>query len=221
MEVHSDLAGIVARNPTLRACAESTRKALFVRGSLRAFEKGMLLFADGDPGGAVFFLLRGTLQMTKSTQRGRRQIICCSDPAACHGTCLLFFGERGLADVRGLEPGRLLVVPRDEFERLTQADPAFCRAAWNGAADCMLHLNNLVTQLSFSKVAERVIAQLLEGTTQDGDLVRLTQADLAASVGTTREVVARSLAGLQADRLIRLGRARITVLDREGLHARL
>jgi len=51
--------------------------------------------------------------------------------------------------------------------------------------------------------------------------VRLTQADLAAEVGTTREVVARCLAGFQLDGLIRLGRARITVLDRDGLHRHL
>ncbi len=85
----------------------------------------------------------------------------------------------------------------------------------------MAHLSSLVTQLSFNKVGERVVLALLDNTEKDGDLVRLTQADLAAEVGTTREVVARCLAGLQADGLIRLGRARITVLSREGLQGSL
>ena len=58
-------------------------------------------------------------------------------------------------------------------------------------------------------------------TEKDGDLVRLTQSDLAAEVGTTREVVARCLAGLQQDGHIRLGRARITVLNRQGLQRSL
>jgi CRP/FNR family transcriptional regulator len=217
METHRDLEGIVACNPILRTCSEETRRALFARGSLRTFENDALLFADSDPGNAVIFLLRGCLQVGKATTRGRRQIICSPDSATCHGVCLIFFGEHGLADVRGLEPGQILVVPRDEFERLTQVDPVFCRAAWDGAADCMAHLNNLVTQLSFNKVAERVVMLLFDETSQDGDLIRMTQSDLAASVGTTREVVARCLAGLQADGLIRIGRARITVLNREGL----
>jgi CRP/FNR family transcriptional regulator len=217
MKTHRDLEGIVARNPILRTCSEETRKALFARGSLRTFEKDALLFADSDPGNAVIFLILGSLQMGKTTTRGRRQIICCPDSATCHGVCLLFFGEHGLADVRGLEPGQILVAPRDEFERLTRVDPEFCRTAWSGAADCMAHLNNLVTQLSFNKVAERVVMLLVDETSQDGDLIRMTQSDLAANVGTTREVVARCLAGLQANGLIRLGRARITVLNREGL----
>jgi CRP/FNR family transcriptional regulator len=85
----------------------------------------------------------------------------------------------------------------------------------------MAHLHNLVSQLSFNKVAERVVILLLDDTTKDGDLVRLTQADLAANVGTTREVVARCLAGLQADGLIRLGRGRVTVLHREKLRQQI
>lgn len=217
METQRDLEHMVARNPILRSCSDKSRKALLARGSLRTFNKDALLFADGDPGNAVIFLLCGSLQMGKVTARGRRQIVCGPDPTTCHGVCFICFGQHGLADVRGLEPGQVLVTPRDEFERLTQADPVFCRAAWEGAAGCMAHLNNLVTQLSLSKVAERVVMFLWDETSQDGDLIRMTQSDLAASIGTTREVVARCLAGLQANGLIRLGRARIAVLTREGL----
>jgi CRP/FNR family cyclic AMP-dependent transcriptional regulator len=221
MEIERDLMSVVAHNPILRACSEETRQALFDRGMLHSFESGALLFADDEPGHRLLFLLRGALQMGKATSRGRRQIICCPDASMCGGLCLLFFGARGLAEIRSLEPGQLLVVERDEFERLTHQDPAFGRAAWDSAADCMAHLNNLVTQLSFNKVAERVVTLLLDATSQDGDLIRLTQSDLAASVGTTREVVARCLAGLQSEGLIRLGRARVTVLDREGLRNEL
>lgn len=217
METQRDLTNLVAHNPILRACSEETRKSLFERGALRHFEGGSVLFEDNDPGHRLLFILRGALQMGKSTNRGRRQIICSPEATACGGMCLLFFGERGLAEVRGLEPGQLLVVGRDEFERLAHEDTGFGKAAWNSAADCMLHLNNLVTQLSFNKVSERVVSLLFDETDKDGDLVRLTQSDLAANVGTTREVVARCLAGLQGDGLIRLGRARITVLNREGL----
>jgi len=217
MEAQGDLVSIVAHNPVLRTCSEETRKTLFERGRLHTFESGSLLFTDDEPGRRVIFLLRGTLQMGKATSRGRRQIICSPNAFMCGGLCLLFFGERGLAEVRGMESGQLIVVGREVFECLTQSDPVFGKAAWDGAAGCMAHLNNLVTQLSFNKVAERVVTLLLEETHKDGDIVRLTQSDLAACVGTTREVAARCLAGFQADGLIRLGRARITVMDRGRL----
>lgn len=212
-----DVAILTADNPILRDCAETTRRAVLTHGRLRSFDSGSQLFADNDPGGFVLLLLHGSLQMHKATSRGRRQIVCNPTPATCEGACMLFFGDYGLAEVRGVAPGEILLLERAEFELLTRQDPAFCRAAWNGVAHCMAHLHTLVSQLSFNKVAERVIMFLLEGTLKDGDQVRLTQTDLAAHIGTTREVVARCLASLQADGLIRVGRSRVIVLKREAL----
>jgi CRP-like cAMP-binding protein len=221
MTTERDVATLIAGNPMLRACAVTTQRSLLEQGELRSFEKDSLLFADDDAGGKAFFLLNGALQMLKTTNRGRRQIVCNPNPTTCEGVCMMFFGPRGLAEVRGVEPGQILIVEREQFELLTRRDPAFCEGAWNGVTHCMAHLHNLVSQLSFNKVAERVVLLLLEDTTKDGDLVRLTQADLAANVGTTREVVARCLAGLQADGLIRLGRGRVTVLHREKLRQQI
>jgi CRP-like cAMP-binding protein len=221
MNTERDLVALAAENPILRECAETTRRSLFEHGTLRSFEDDSLVLADAEPGRVALFLLHGSLQMLKSTARGRRLIVCNPQSATCEGVCMLFFGDHGLAEVRGVDAGEMLVVERDVFQELTREDPVFCRSAWNGAAHCMAHLHKLVSQLSFNKVAERVITLLLAETAQDGDLVRLTQADLAANVGTTREVVARCLAGLQADGLIRLGRGRITVLRREKLRTQI
>jgi CRP/FNR family transcriptional regulator len=66
-------------------------------------------------------------------------------------------------------------------------------------------------------VSEWIALALLENTTQNGDLVHWTQSELAAEVGTTREVVARCLAGLQTSGAVRLGRGRVTVLNRDKL----
>jgi len=216
-----DMSAVVAENPMLRECADTTQRSLLERGTLRSFERDSLLFEDDEPGGKAFFLLHGSLQMLKSTNRGRRQIVCNPDPATCEGVCMLFFGPRGLAEVRGIEPGQVLIVERAQFESLAREDLVFGRGAWNGVAHCMAHLHSLVAQLSFNKVAERVVTLLLDDTAKDGDLVRMTQSDLAANVGTTREVVARCLAGLQADGLIRLGRGRVTVLHREKLRQQI
>jgi CRP-like cAMP-binding protein len=221
MTSEHDIAALVAGNPMLCACADTTQRSLLRHGTIRSFERDSLLFADEEAGGRAFFLLHGSLQMLKSTNRGRRQIVCNPNPTTCEGVCMLFFGPRGLAEVRGVEPGQILIVERKQFELLTRQDPIFCEGAWNGVAHCMAHLHSLVSQLSFNKVSERVVMLLLDDTTKDGDLVRLTQADLAANVGTTREVVARCLAGLQADGLIRLGRGRVTVLHREKLRQQI
>lgn len=212
-----DLSVTIYANPLLSACAASTRAALLAAGEVREFEPGSVLIADGAPAGVVLFPLRGSLMMSKVTQRGRRQVFCAPGAQGCGGICLLALHERALAEISGETAGAVLVVTREQFLPLTHQDPVLCQAAWHSASSCMAHLSEMVTHLSFNTVPERVAFALVSDTQADGDWVRLTQTELAAKVGSTREVVARCLAVYQVDGMIRLGRGRIKVLDRERL----
>jgi CRP-like cAMP-binding protein len=129
----------------------------------------------------------------------------------------LLLADHGLADVHGVEPGQVLILGRQEFQLLARQDQLACQMGWQAVIECMKHLADLVESLSFHTVARRVALTLLRSTEKDGDLVRITQSELAAEVGTTREVVARCLAGLRRAGAVKLGRARITVLSREKL----
>lgn len=217
MRADAEFVNAESQNPILRASNPQIRAALMESGDLRRFESDTLLFRKGEPAGKVMFLLEGRLQIERTGGRRRRQVICTMTPRECGGICLLLIGEKGLADVRAVEPGHLLLVDRIDFQTLAKEDEQLCNAGWIGVAQCMAHLSDLVEHLSFHKVAQRVAVTLVERTEKNGDLIYLTQAELAAEVGTTREVVARSLAGLQTGGIIRLGRGRITVMNREKL----
>lgn len=215
----TDLPQIALANPLLSVCAEATRAGVLTAAKVREFTPGETLIGDGEPAGVALFPLQGALQMSKSTLRGRQQIFCSSTSSVCGGLCLLAFGSRALADVRSITSGLVLMVPADQFMVLARQDSVLCQGAWQCVTTCMAHLSDLVTQLSFKTVSERVVDVLLNGTQADGDMVRHTQAELAALVGTTREVVARCLGDLQAAGAIRLGRGRIIVLNRAQLAA--
>jgi CRP/FNR family transcriptional regulator len=204
-------------NSVLATCAEASRQELFAKGTIRHAETNEVLFEEGALAGVVLFPLSGNYQFSKTGERGRRQVLCNLSCNSCRGICLLTMAERSLADIVALTPGDILMVERWDFQRLARIDPVLCQAGWQAAVECMSHFSNLVEHLSFRKVAERVALMLLDNAPQDGDIVRLTQAELAAEVGTTREVVARCLASLQTAGAVRLGRARITVISRAKL----
>ena len=208
-------------NAVLAACTEASRAALAEKGTVRQFEPEEPLFQEGEAGGVLLFPISGSLQLSKTAERGRRQVLCHLTPESCGGVCVLTMADNSLADVIGITPGEVLVLSRADYQALAHADPVLCQSGWQAAVQCMSHFSSLVEHLSFRKVGERVALLLLENTKQDGDLVRLTQADLAAEVGTTREVVARCLATLQASGGVRLGRARITVMSRAKLEQQL
>ncbi|MGC8779398.1 MAG: Crp/Fnr family transcriptional regulator [Anaerolineae bacterium] len=204
-------------NPVLAKCSEASRATLFRSGVIRQVKAGEKLFAEGEEAGVVLFPLSGSYQFSKTAERGRRQVLCNLGCTTCQGICLLTMAGQSLADVVATADGQVLMVKRADFQALARTDPVLCQAGWQAAVECISHFSSLVEHLSFRKVAERVAMTLYEGVAQDGDMVRLTQAELAAEVGTTREVVARCLANLQAAGAVQLGRGRITVLSREKL----
>jgi CRP/FNR family transcriptional regulator len=209
------------QNPVLLACSDESRATLADKGSVQRCTADTYLLQEGEPAGVVLFPLSGSFQISKTTERGRRQVLCNLSGPTCGGICLLTMADRSLANVTAVTDGEVLTVGRADFQALARADSVLCQAGWSAAVECMSHFSNLVEHLSFRKVAERVALVLLENTENDGDLLRLTQAELAAEVGTTREVVARCLAGLQSSGAVRLGRARITVRDRARLESGL
>ncbi len=204
-------------NPVLVACSETSRTELLRKGTVRHCAPDEPLFQEGDIARVILFPISGSLQISKTAERGRRQVLCNLRGNGCEGICVLTMAERCLADVRALTSSEVLTIGREDFQMLARTDPVLCQSGWQSAVECMTHFSNLVEHLSFHKVAERVAMLLLESTEKDGDLVRLTQSEVAAEVGTTREVVARCLASLQMAGAVRLGRARVTVRSRAKL----
>jgi CRP-like cAMP-binding protein len=77
-----------------------------------------------------------------------------------------------------------------------------------------------IPRATFATVTQRVARHLLDLAVVDESglpIVEVTQEDLAAAVGTVREVAARSLRELGDHRVVRTERSRITLLDADRL----
>jgi CRP/FNR family transcriptional regulator, anaerobic regulatory protein len=217
MQIEDELLLVGSQNAALRNCAPETRAALFQRGTLYSYEVGDKVWGDGEPAGVGFFPLKGKFQLSKTASNGRRQVLCYPEPAGCTSVCLFLMAERSLADIYAIDPSQALIVPAADMTELSAHDMALSREAWKTMGACLSHFVSMVENLSFHKVSERVALALLDATAHNGATVRRTQAELAAEVGTTREVVARCLADFQDLGAIRLGRGRIVVLNRDQL----
>jgi CRP-like cAMP-binding protein len=213
----TNLAEVAVVNPVWLALPLETRAKLLQLGHVQTVESGTVLYHEGEAAGVAFFPLAGKFLLNKTGRAGRRQVLCKLDPAKCGGPCLLMMGPQNLGDMRAVELSSLFWLRREDMEELAIADPHLGRAVLHSVMNCMSHFISAMGNLSFNKVSQRVAVALLDGTDGNGTTVRETQAELAAEVGTTREVVARCLADLQDAGAIKLGRGRIVVLDRDYL----
>jgi serine/threonine protein phosphatase PrpC len=87
-----------------------------------AFEQevkaGQMLFRDGDPADALYILLSGTVNVEKDNT-----ILTTLSRGSHFGEMALISNQERSASVRVTAPGRVLVIRRDDFYDLTQAEP--------------------------------------------------------------------------------------------------
>ena len=125
-------------------------------------------------------------------------------------------------------PTETVVLPRDRFRELIATEAGVRDALLASIAGELRRLTTHVEELHFLDITGRLAARLVrlaqEGGTPPADgairlRTNLTQGDLAAMVGCTRQSVNKLLGQFTDDGLLRLERDAIVVTDLEGLAA--
>lgn len=187
----------------------------------RHLQRGEVLFLEGDPGERLYYLVSGQVKVFKTSAEGREQVLRLFHSGETFNEVPVFDGGPNPASAMVLEDGIAYVLYRDDIQRLLTEHPPIATSVIRVLASRLRYMVGLVEDLSFKHVSARVAKALLrhseaiEGKTAH----RLTQQELAALVGTAREVVGRVLKALEHEGIIDLEQGRITILDRERLEA--
>jgi CRP/FNR family transcriptional regulator len=109
-----------------------------------------------------------------------------------------------------------VLVPGEVFRDLYHREPSFREFVFEVLSGRVFELMTRMEQLGSMSVEQRLASFLLADADEDG-VVAMSQARLAAHLGTAREVVFRALRSLSCAGLVRTARGRVQVLDAEGL----
>jgi CRP-like cAMP-binding protein len=192
----------------------------------RRFRRNETIFHLGDPGDALFIVASGLVKITLPSETGDEAILATLRPGDFFGELALLDGGPRSATAVALESTETLVLPRDRFRELISDEPAIRDAVFAALARELRRLTIHVEELHFLDIAGRLAAVLArlageQGVPLDGGSIRLaaplTQSDLAAMVGCTRQSVNKLLGLFVDDGLIRLERDAILVVDHQGL----
>jgi CRP-like cAMP-binding protein len=200
--------------------AELTR--LTARCSTRSLRAGEVLFEEGQPCRGLFIVAAGVIEIRQVSLRGREQVFHTEGPGATLGEAPLFDGGGYIASAVARAPAQVLFLARAELVRLCQRRPAVALAIVTALARRVRHFANLVSDLTFRPIPERLARHLVtSGPAKAGTSIELTltHAELAARLGTVRELVARAFAELEKARVIARRRSRVVILDPARLAA--
>jgi len=203
---------------------EATLKALARVAVRRRYDAGQMIFVEGEPCAGLFIVERGRVKIFKLSPGGREQILHIFGAGEGFNDVAVLDGGPNPVNVMALEPTSVLVIDRPSMVDLLERYPALSRAVIENLASRARHLVSLVEDLSLRTVVGRLAKLLLEQASEEVDLERvprgLTHAQMAARLGTVREVITRSLHKLEDEGIIKIERHRIVILDREALEVK-
>lgn len=185
----------------------------------REYEKGEVVFLEGEASAGLYYLQFGWLKAVKSSTAGREQVLRFLGPGEIFNEIGVFAGESNPATAIALEPVGLWLLRRLALLDLLRRRPHFAQFVIQKIARRTLHLVDLVADLSLRSVNGRLARLLLEDATEDVfDRPRwYTQTELAARLGTVPDVIQRALRTLQNDGIIDVERHMIRIQDRQAL----
>jgi CRP/FNR family transcriptional regulator len=215
---------VLARVPYFVSLPAGELRRLAGRCTVQGLGPGATLFEEGQPCRGLLVVAEGLVEVGQVSLRGREQVLHTEGPGAALGEGPLFDGGGYIASAVALAPTRVVFLPRAEVVRVCQRHPAVALAMLRAMARRVRHFAGIVSDLAFRPVAERLARHLVAaaaGPLERGTRIELTltQAQLAARLGTVRELVARAFSQLEAGGVIARDRARITIRDPARLNA--
>lgn len=180
---------------------ESALQKLAPGGAVRSYARNVVVVSEGDATDSLYVILAGRVKAFVSDPGGKEVIVNTIGAGDFFGELVLDGGARS-ASIMTLEPSRFFIIPQRDVEALLESNPAFARNLMSKLIGKVRSLTARVLDLSLKDVYGRLAKFLEESAVEkDGRRVvaeRLTQSDIAARIGGSREMVSRILRDLSA-----------------------
>jgi len=205
------------------------RDALSASLRRRRYGKGTVIFVQGDPGSTLYLVESGRVKISASSPAGKEVILALHGPGDFFGELALLDGEPGSADAVAQEPCELLLLQRADFVRFLERRPKVGIGLLAAVSRRLRHTNQLVEGAALLDVPGRLARALVDLAESEGEQQAegwvihspLTQSELAALVGATRESVNKWLGFYERQGLIRRMPGRIIVTKPQQLRRRV
>jgi CRP/FNR family transcriptional regulator len=183
---------------------------------LRGFERGEVLFWEGDPCAGLHIIEEGSVKLYRISPQGRQYIVRVLQEGDTCNEVPAFDGGTNPVNVETLEKSEVWIIDDETLRSLVKAHPDFALKVLSNFGKNLRGLVRMVSEMAFYQVTNR-LARLISELPREETRPHWTQEQLAAQLGTVREVVARSLKELERSGAIRIEDRRIHIADPEAL----
>jgi CRP/FNR family cyclic AMP-dependent transcriptional regulator len=199
---------------------ETEHKRLAALTTVRQFRRGQIVFAEGDSGDSLLVVISGRLKCYSTSDQGDEFLLAVVGPGEVLGELTLADGGVRSASVSAMIASSVLRLPRDEVIAAAVAEPALMQSLLVALATVIRRLTGDAADLVFLDLPRRVGKLLLtqrRGTQGNKLAAALTQTEMAAQVGASRQSVNSALQEFQRRGWILVEGREISILDAASL----
>jgi CRP/FNR family cyclic AMP-dependent transcriptional regulator len=183
----------------------------------QTLEPGQVAVWEGEPCAAVYFVVRGLVRTRRMSLNGREHVLAYLGPGECFNLVPALDGGLNPITVDAVTSTTLYRVACAECRQILADHCELAHAVMEHLAREVRRLSNMVESLALHSVRARLARFLLDYAEGRAPARQWTQEEIAAHIGTVREMVGRTMRDLSQDGLIRRERGRIVVVDPAGL----
>ncbi|HVE93124.1 MAG TPA: Crp/Fnr family transcriptional regulator [Actinomycetota bacterium] len=191
------IAAALARSPLFSQLDEPALLRLAGSTTIRTYRKGQLVFLQGEPGESLYVVAEGLLKLFVVSEEGEEMVLSTIGPPEIFGELAVIDGRPRSTSAEVLEPARLIALTRSTLLDLLGREPKLADALLRSIGARLRRLTEKASDLVFLDLHGRVVKLLLQMAGEQGpgddehvvlDL-HVTQSDLAAMVGGSRQRV--------------------------------
>jgi CRP/FNR family transcriptional regulator len=221
----SGIAAIFKQTELFQDLEENVLSALASRAVEKRLARNEILFLAGDEAEGLYVIAEGSVRAFRTGADGREQIIHVERAVTTIAEVPVFDDGKYPSTVAAEEPALAYFLNKKEVKNLSLKYPQIALSATKLLAKRLRNCAELVEILSLREVGQRLAHVFFEEASTSGKQTaegvrfkqKLTHIQLAARVGTVREVVTRALYRLQNQKLIIIEGKEVIVPDLDSL----
>lgn len=167
----------------------------------KTVRKGEYVFLRGTFGKVLYIIVDGLIKIEQPTERGKVKTLSLLGPGECFGEMAIITNLPRSASALALEDSTLLMLKREILVSHLQNHPEVPLRIIEVLCQRLTEANEQIKSLTFDSVAARLANHLVSLAEKFGETegnswhirIRLTHQELADLVGSTREIVTRTL----------------------------
>lgn len=201
---------LLQKIPFLSALAHSHLREVFRLAREVEVGAGQPVFAKREDAAGMFIVLSGRVKIFTNSAGKKRKTFAYLKSGEFFGEMALVSGVTRTASAQAVEPSRLLLIRKKDFQKLLQREPRLCLYLLRTVCERLRQANEEIEGMLFRNVLGRVAKAMMDlgrtaGKAHNGGFIlkdRFTQQELADVVGTTREPFTRALSSLKRAGLV-------------------